>query len=155
MIYYIQFGPLDGVDRTYDIIPAMNLLGDMYPTDRPCYLMYIKGLRKPDGTPARGGYGVLKGETDSRGIIYLTDGMDWGEAVSILIHEYAHHLSQQDHGFVMYELWREWLREEFVRRYEDVKRETDQRYDRSRIVEVGEVGCNGECEHVSPDSSGC
>ena len=154
MIYLIIIDPLDGVTRNYDIVPYMNLLGDMYPVDPPVFMMFVDGLRKPDGTPARGGYGVLEADGNTRGIIYLDSNLDWNEAVTAMIHEYAHHLSQQNHGFLMYELWREWLREEFVRRYEDANRAGNQEHDRSRVIRIGKTGCDGECKHLPDENSG-
>jgi hypothetical protein len=135
--------------RNYTFEPAVHILGDMYPVYPPVFVTFVDGLKKDKETVVKGGYGHIQGKTETRGIIYLNGNLEWREAVTVMIHEYAHHLSQQNHGFVMYELWKEWLREEFVRRYNDyVRGETDQGYDRGRTVVVGEVCDHGTCESL-------
>ncbi len=150
MIYLLESScAMKAVTRNYTLLKEIEILGDMYPVYPPVFVTFVEGLKKDKETVAKGGYGHIQGETETRGIIYLNGNLEWNEAVTVMIHEYAHHLSQQNHGFVMYELWREHLREEFVRRYEDyVRGETDQGYDRGRVVVVGEVCDHGACEHL-------
>jgi hypothetical protein len=145
-------------EREFRFVRELNILEDIYDIDGEVWVIFVPNLRKPDGTKVRGGYG--QGKMRHSGdyqwhIIYIDDAINLIEAATVLIHEYAHILSQQNHGFTMYELWRSYLRKEFRRRWEDVIGEKDTDDDRGRVVVVGEV-CNCEqVEHVQDGHIGC
>ena len=128
-------GAYDVPERDYTLMDEIELLGDIYPVNPPVYVVFREDLRKQDDTKARGGYVLAKvpirNGVGSRGFIFIDAGLDLIEAATILIHEYSHHLSQQNHGFVMYELYREWLREEFVEKWNEYTSSGD------RVIKVG------------------
>ena len=147
---------IDGLDepmcittRNYTFIRELEILDGIYEIDEPVIVNFKPYLRKADGTKARGNYGlgqfvVRGGNKKLMHLITLDSDLDIIEAATVLIHEYAHVLSQQNHGFKMYELWRDYLREEFVKRWNEEYNETPS-WDRVIIVgnrngeeEVGE-----------------
>ena len=120
--------------RTYVIQPFLALLNKIVKTQPPTFVHFVDRLREyhPEGQDALGGYALAR--TPGMvpfGVILLDGNLQVDEVVLTIIHEYAHHLSQQNHGFTMFELWKEYLEEEYHRRWNDVERETDQ----------GDVGC--------------
>jgi hypothetical protein len=145
MLIYVEEKELR-VDFNVNIL--MNILDDIYDLEHPVFLKFHEDLCKPDGTKVRGGYsrGVLpmqKGLAPMH-LIYIDSGCDLETSATVLLHEYAHLLSQQDHGFLMYELWREYLREEFQRRWYNAIGKEDWETDRGRTIMVGEVCRDGE-----------
>jgi len=127
----------------------MNIVEDTWRVDEPVVVKFVDDLRMPDGTKVRGGCGwsflaLKKGGCRQTHTIVIDSGCDFIEAATVLIHEYAHFLSQQDHDFLMYELWREYLREEFQRRWYNAIGKEDWEADRGRTFVVGEVCRNTE-----------
>lgn len=147
-----------GQERDFRFVRELNILEDIYNIDQEVWVQFVPNLHKQDGKKARGGYG--QGQMCPTGnyqwhIIYIDDALDLIEAATVLVHEYAHVLSQQNHDFTMYELWRSYLREEFRRRWKDVIGEEDKDDDRGRVIVVGEV-CDCEQEqHLQDGHSGC
>jgi hypothetical protein len=136
---------------------AMNIVEDIYSIDETIYVYMCENVCMPDGTSVRGGYGLMYGVTKDgpvqTHVITIDISCDFIEAATVLIHEYAHVLSQQNHDFLMYELWREYLREEFRREYlrEEFQRrwynaigKEDWETDRRGTIVVGEVCCDTE-----------
>jgi len=142
----------EGETLPYNFHVALNIVEDSYNIDKHIYVWFEKDVRKPDGTKVRGGYGTAFAMTKSgpapMHVITIDDSCDFEEAATVLLHEYAHVLSQQNHDFTMYELWREWLREEFQRRWYNAIGKEDWEADRGRTFVVGEVCRNGEDEHL-------
>ncbi len=107
--------------RNYTFIRELEILDEIYEVEAPIIVTFVPYLEKPDGTKAKGNYGlgqfVTRDGKKLMHMIMLDSSLDLIEAVTILIHEYAHVLSQQGHGFTMYELWRGFLRYEFVERW--------------------------------------
>jgi hypothetical protein len=66
------------------------------------------------------------------GFIFITIGLTISETAQILIHEYAHHLTQCDHQFVMFELWKEYLIEKFREGFLDYYKGGEKDYDGER-----------------------
>ena len=136
---------IDGLDepmcittRDYTFIRELEILDGIYEIDTPVIVTFTPYLRKFDGTGARGNYGlgqfvVRGGNRKLMHLITLDSYLDLIEAATVLIHEYAHVLSQQNHGFKMYELWKEHLRTEFVKRWSEEYNETPS-WDRVIIV---------------------
>jgi hypothetical protein len=127
---------------------ALNIVEDIYNTDEIIYVYMDKHVHMPDGRSVRGGYGKMHGMTKDGMVethmITIDTSCDFIEAATVLIHEYAHVLSQQNHDFLMYELWREYLREEFQRRWYNAIGKEDWETDRRGTIVVGEVRCNTE-----------
>lgn len=147
-----------GKERDFRFVRELNILEDIYDIEREVWVKFVTNLRREDGSKARGGYG--QGQMCASGdyqwhVIYIDDALDLIEAATVLLHEYAHVLSQQDHGYTMYELWRSYLREEFRRRWEDVIGEEDKDDDRGRVVVVGEVCDCKEGGHVQDGHHRC
>jgi hypothetical protein len=127
----------------------MNIVEDIYWIDEPVIVKFVDDLHNPDGIKSRGGCGwtvlpMKDGSYRFTHCIVLDSDLDFVEAATVLIHEYAHLLSQADHGFLMYELWREHLREEFKRRWDNADGKEDWDADRGRTFLVGDVCCDGE-----------
>lgn len=138
-----------GNEVAYNLHVAMNIVEDIWWIDEPIIVKFIDDLRMPDGTKVRGGCGytflkLKEGGCRATHSIAIDNGCDFIEAATVLIHEYAHLLSQQDHGFLMYELWREYLREKFQRRWYNAIGKEDWEADRGRTFMVGEVCCDTE-----------
>lgn len=126
----------------YMLLPILITLSDIYSTYPPCFVTYYKGLHEihPEGKNARGGYTLSRvGDKPTFGLILLDSTVDEFEIVPLLIHEYAHHLSQQNHGFKMYDLWVEYLTQEYERRGQYVIREGDAEDYRRRHVVVRKI----------------
>lgn len=136
----------------YMLLPILITLSDIYSTYPPCFVMYYKDLSSihPEGKKARGGY-TLSSAADKPafGVILLDSTVDEFEIVPVLIHEYAHHLSQQNHGFTMFELWKEHLTQEYERRGQYVIREGDTEDYRRRHVVVRKVRFPEKSKHIS------
>ena len=140
MFIYIQDIEVE-VDFNMDVI--MNILDDVHDSTVPIFVKFISDLKREDGHKARGGYGqgllpTRKGPAQVH-IIYINADCDMIETATVLIHEYAHVLSQQNHDFLMYELWKEYLREEFKRRWDNAIGKENWEDDRGRTFVVGEV----------------
>lgn len=144
--------PICFTSRNYTFIRELEILDEIYGIEAIVIVHFVPELKKEDGTKAKGNYGlgrfVTKSGKQMLHMILLDSDLDLVEAATILIHEYAHLLSQQNHGFKLYELWREYLREEFVRRWNYAEGREDQGHDRSRVVLVGEVRNDGEDKHL-------
>jgi hypothetical protein len=114
--------PICFASRNYTFIRELEILDEIYEIEEPVIVTFVPYLEKPDGTKAKGNYGLAQFATrEGKALLHmivLDSDLDLIEAATILIHEYAHVLSQQNHDFVMYELWREYLRSEFVKRWE-------------------------------------
>ena len=127
--------PICFTSRNYTFIRELELLDEIYEIEAPIIVTFVPYLEKPDGTKAKGNYGlgqfVTRDGKKLMHMIMLDSDLDLIEAATILIHEYAHVLSQQGHYFTMYEHWREYLREEFVERWGD---ETSTNMDRVIII---------------------
>lgn len=144
---------MEGKEVAYNFHIAMNIVEDIYRIDEPIIVKFMYDLRKPDETKVRGGCGwtllqLKKGGHRLTHVIVIDSECTLVEAATVLIHEYAHLLSQQDHGFLMYELWREYLREEFKRRWDNAIGKEDWEADRGRTFMVGEVCGNREDKHL-------
>jgi len=142
----------EGMTRNYAFTRELNIVEDTYSVEPNIFVRFIPDMRKQDGTKVRGGYALgliptTKGAIPAH-IVYIDSDCDVIEAATVLVHEYAHILSQQDHGFVMYELWREYLREQFKRRWHDVIEQENRGDDRGRVIVVGEVRSDGTDEHL-------
>ena len=128
--------------KTYTLLPFLITLSNIYETYPPVFVMFYKDLWKvhPEKKKALGGY-TLSAMKDKPafGIIILDDFLMAHEVMPVLIHEYAHHLSQQNHGFKMFELWREHLTNEYERRGLYAYREGDKTDYRRRHVVVRKV----------------
>ncbi len=140
--------PICFSSRNYTFIRELEILDEIYEIDSPVFVHFVPGLRKADGTKARGNYGLgvfhtKKGKL-AHHMILLDSDLDLTEAATILVHEYAHLLSQQNHEYKMYELWREYLRKEFVRRWDYVEGRENQGHDRDRVIVLGEVRSDRE-----------
>ncbi len=141
-----------GDEVDYNMHIFMNILEDIYWIVEPVIVKHVKDLER-NGEKAKGGCGytilpMKDGSIRWTHCIVLDSDLTWQEAATVLIHEYAHLLSQTDHGWLMYELWREYLREEFKRRWDNADGKEDWEDDRGRTFLVGEVCCDGEDEHV-------
>ena len=135
--------PLCITTRNYTFIRELELLDGIYEIEAPVIVTFTPYLEKPDGTRAKGNYGLGQFTTrDGKKLMHmivLDSDLDLIEAATILLHEYAHVLSQQGHGFNMYELWREYLREEFVKRWkEDYNIPSDRWSNWDRVIIVGD-----------------
>ena len=144
-------------EREFRFVRELNILEDIYKIDADIWVIFRPGIQKGNGDKARGAY--ARGQIPATGmydwhIIFIDDKLDIIEAATVLIHEYAHILSQQNHEFTMYELWRSYLRQEFRRRWKDVIGEEDTDDDRGRIVVVGKVCSGGIDEHLQELDSG-
>lgn len=135
MLAEITSGDLTEVThRTYVIQPFLALLNEFVKTNPPVFVYFVDKLRElhPDKKNALGGYALARTRFGVPfGVILLDGNLQVDEVVLTLIHEYAHHLSQQNHDFTMFELWKDYLEREYYRRWNDVERETDQ----------GDAGC--------------
>jgi hypothetical protein len=127
-------------ERGYDLTPVYMVLSEIAPCWPPCYVIYSDKLSEmhPEGKEARGGY-TMSNTNPPFGVILLSHNLPKDIAVFVLIHEYAHHLSQQNHDFLMYELWYSYLLEEFLRRWNNAERKEDTDADRRRHVVVRKV----------------
>lgn len=138
--------------RNYTFYREIDIVEKIYSVEHYVFVRFISNLTKQDGTKVRGGYALglvptTKGALPAH-IIYIDSDLDVIEAATVLVHEYAHVLSQQNHGFTMYELWREYLREQFKRRWHDVIDQENRDDDRGRVIVVGEVRSDGTDEHL-------
>jgi len=138
--------------RNYTFTRELNIVEEIYSVEPYVFVRFIPDMKKPDGTKVRGGYALgliptTEGAVPAH-IIYIDSDLDVIEAATVLVHEYAHVLSQQNHGFVMYELWRDYLREQFKRRWHDVIDQENRDDDRGRVIVVGEVCSDGTDEHL-------
>lgn len=139
----------EGKEVAFNFHIPMNILEDIYWIDEPVWVKFVDDLRMPDGRKVRGGCGWIPLPLKAGGYrlthsIVIDSGCDMIEAATVLIHEYAHLLSQQNHGFLMYELWREYLREEFKRRWDNAIGKEDWEADRGRTFVAGKVCSDGE-----------
>jgi hypothetical protein len=130
--------PICITTRNYTFIRELEILDEIYEIEEPIIVTFVPYLEKPDGTKAKGNYGLSQFVTQDNKkkvmhMIMLDSSLDLIEAATVLLHEYAHVLSQQEHGFTMYELWKEYLREEFVERWNEDYNETPN-WDRVIIV---------------------
>jgi hypothetical protein len=131
--------PICVTTRNYTLIRELEILDEIYEIEEPIIVTFVPYLEKPDGTKAKGNYGLGQFVTrDSKKkemhMIMLDSDLDLIEAATILIHEYAHILSQQNHDFKMYELWREYLRTAFVEKWEE---DYNEKPNWDRVIIVG------------------
>ena len=112
--------------RDYNFHDVLDLLDDIYSIEEQIVVVFVPpdDLIAPGGIKAKGNCGigsfVLRGGgTKFLFMIKLVEGLGLVEAATILVHEYAHILSQQSHKSKMLELWREYLRSEFVKRWDE------------------------------------
>ncbi len=134
--------PLCVTTRNYTFIRELELLDGIYEIEVPVIVTFAPYLERPDGTRAKGNYGLGKFVTrDGKKLMHmivLDSDLDLIEAATILLHEYAHVLSQQPHKSKMFELWREYLREEFVKRWkEDYNVDSSTWSNWDRVILVG------------------
>ncbi len=132
--------PLCVTTRNYTFIRELELLDGIYEIEAPIIVTFMPSVEKPDGTKAKGNYGL--GQFVARGnkkkimhMIVLDSDLDLIEAATVLLHEYAHVLSQQPHKSKMFEIWRKYLREEFVKRWEE---DYNEKPNWDRVIIVGD-----------------
>jgi len=135
--------PICITTRNYTFIRELELLDGIYEIDEPIIVTFRPYLKKPDGTRAKGNYGLGQFTTrDGKKLMHMIvidSDLDLIEAATILLHEYAHVLSQQPHKSKMFELWRDYLREEFVKRWkEDYNIDSSTWSNWDRVIIVGD-----------------
>lgn len=130
---YLWEPQLAEVSETYTFLAdAIKLLNELCHSTRDCFVVLRNNICMQCGGGVRGKYILaevkLSCQADSEiiGVIFLNEELDFAELCTVLIHEVVHHLTQQGHGNKLYTLYWEWLRDEFVRRWnENVRREKD------------------------------
>ena len=68
-------------------------------------------------------------DDSSKGVIFIDETCNFTEMCTILVHEYSHHLSQEGHYGKLFNLFKDWLRMEFVKKWryrKDAERGKDQ-----------------------------
>ena len=140
MLVEIRKSDKDLGNRSYDLCSAYVLFTDIYSCWPPVFVMWYDNLSElhPTNKDAKGAYSLTT-HKHPFGVILLDSCLTFNEAIYTLAHEYAHHLSQQNHGFMMFELWYEYLIDEIYRRWQDADGEEDQSDNRRRHVVVREV----------------
>lgn len=118
---------------TLDELEAVaKMLYDICPTTLECFIVLDDEIKMRCGKKVRGRYTLVETwfpcmpDNKSKGVIFVDENCNFVEMCTVLVHEYAHHLSQQNHSGMLFRLFKDWLRKEFVRRWnEDVERRKD------------------------------
>lgn len=123
-LYYIHIENTSDINfRT--INNAVVFLNEICPTTLECYVLLAPEVWTTDGRKVRGKYLLVDGllpcfpDCGAKGIIVIDENCKYDEICTILVHEYCHHLTQQNDGGMLFELFKEWLRDEFVRRWSE------------------------------------
>lgn len=114
MIMYLE-GEFDSPKVIFEddvnmLISIFNRLGI---TKEVVYLAFLDKLLDESGSAAL--YKRFIYDTDmsavysTLGIIFVDAGVSFSRLTGILIDEYTHHITQQDHGFLLYELFYDWV----------------------------------------------
>lgn len=106
------------------ITACVDFLNTVYITRTPAYLFFVGQLQDKLGGTKR----AIYKKCPEVGFMFITIGLTISETAQILIHEYSHHLSQTNHNFVMFELWKEHLTEKFREGFEDFYNENKDKY---------------------------
>ena len=111
------------------VIEVCNMLSDICPATTTCIVSLVdEDITMCGGGEVRGKYMLRATSTapvDNIGWILINRNYKFNQIVTVLVHEYAHHLTLEDHEGKMYNLFKDWLREELMRRWQDVKRRED------------------------------
>jgi hypothetical protein len=110
------------------VTACVDFLNTVYTTRTPAYLFFVGKLQDKLGGDKR----AIYKKCPEVGFIFITIGLTISETAQILIHEYAHHLAQSDHQFVMFELWKEYLIEKFREGFLDYYKGGGKDYDGER-----------------------
>jgi hypothetical protein len=116
---------------------AIELLNDICESTLECYVLLDEDIRMKCGKEVRGRYTLVstwfpcKPDGKSRGVIFLDEKSNFVEMCTVLVHEFAHHLTGEGHDGKLFNLFKDWLREKFVERWEEyyVERGKNQRQD--------------------------
>lgn len=116
--------------KIYDLLDqAVDILNDICPTTMECFVLLDNDIRIEDGKKVRGRYLLVdtwfpcKPDGKARGVIFIDEGEGFVSMCTVLVHEYSHHLSQQNHDGMLFRLFKNWLRVEFVKRWNGGERE--------------------------------
>jgi hypothetical protein len=122
MLYVLR--TTERLEKTYDLLDrAVEILANICPTTMECFVILANDVRMKDNKKVRGRYLLLDTwfpcapDNKSRGAIFIDEDEGFVSMCTVLVHEYAHHLSQQGHGGMLFELFKNWLRTEFVKRW--------------------------------------
>lgn len=122
MLYLLRTN--EGLDYTYDRLEvAVEILNSICVSTMECFVILDDNVTMKDGVEVRGRYTLLgtwfpcKPDNKSRGVIFIDNSCNFVEMCTVLVHEYAHHLTQEGHCGKLFNLFKSWLRIEFVSRY--------------------------------------
>ena len=132
MLYLLRTDE-DLISRYDNLDIAIDILNGIYKSTLECFVILHDDIRMKDGREVRGRYTLVetwfpcKPDNKSRGIIFIDKDCNFVEMCTVLIHEYSHHLAQEGHYGKFFNLFKNWLRVEFVRRWSEyVKGREDQ-----------------------------
>ncbi len=106
----IELMPSDKV-----VTACVDFLNTVCTTRTPAYLFFVGHLQDKLGGTKR----AIYKKCPEVGFIFITVGLTISETAQILIHEYAHHLAQADHNHILFELYKEYLIDEFRKGFDD------------------------------------
>ena len=113
----------DSVEIYDKIEVAIEILNRIYGVMSHCVVLFDNDIRMEDGRNVRGRYMYVtkllpcSSTSPGGGIIAIDTSCNFIEMCTILVHEYAHHLTQEGHNGKLFNLFRSWLREEFTERW--------------------------------------
>lgn len=113
-------------DRT--VTACVDFLNTVYTTRTPAYLFFVGQLHDALGGTKR----AIYKKCPEVGFMFITIGLTISETAQILIHEYAHHLAQADHGHILFELYKEHLTDKFREGFLDFYKGGGKEYDGER-----------------------
>lgn len=137
MLYLLRTADCKTPTFTLDKLEvAAQILYDICSTTLECFIILDDDIKMQNGKEVRGRYTLLETwfpcmpDNKSRGVIFINEDCTFSEMCTVLVHEYSHHLTGEGHDGKLFNLFRDWLRNEFVRRYlKHVERREDQNPD--------------------------
>jgi hypothetical protein len=122
MLYLLRTD--DSLDHIYNKLEqAIEILNSICGSTLECYVLLDDDIKMSCGKEVRGRYILLdvsfpcRPNPKSSGVIFLDKTCTFVELCTALVHEWAHHLTQEGDGGKLFLLFKSWLRAEFVRRW--------------------------------------